>query len=114
MELALITTGIEKICEGITISSLKGPSTGDIFTPIMRASDGQIVTGLYDRDGCRVMVDGGFKRLYSSYCHTTAGTERFVQNSACYLVNLEERRRKRIAVRADEIADKAKGGGGAN
>ena len=107
----LITTGLESIYEGITIAALRGSSGDNCVTPIMRSSDGQIVTGLYDKDGCRVLVDGGFTRLFRQYYRTTAGTERFVINTACFLVNVEERRRRRVEARAAEIAARARGGG---
>ena len=86
----LVFTGIESIYEGETIASIKGPTKE--YRSIMRASDGQVVTGVHDRDGVRIMIDGGFTRLFDSRWDRTAGTARFVTNAACWLYNFEGRK----------------------
>lgn len=80
----LITTGIVNFYEGITISA---PSLSGGLQPLMFASDGRPVTAFYDADGKRALVDGGFTRLW--YKWDSAGTDRYVVNAACWLVNVE-------------------------
>ena len=84
----LITTGLESIYEGITIASVVGPTK---YRTMIRASDGKPVTVLHDRKGVRIMIDGGFTRLFDDRWARTAGTARFVTNAACWLFNWENR-----------------------
>jgi hypothetical protein len=79
-----ITTGLDNIYEGVTIATI---GDSENIQPIMRGSAGNVVTAVYDRDGKRAVIDGGFTRLYPSYWNKTAGTARFVKNAACWLVN---------------------------
>lgn len=81
----LITTGLEFVFEGITISQLHDPNQQ--LTPLVYSTDGNVVTGIYERDGKRLIVDGGFTRLYCNW--DTAGTGRYVKNAAAWLVNYE-------------------------
>ncbi|TNE54557.1 MAG: hypothetical protein EP338_06990 [Bacteroidetes bacterium] len=81
----LITTGLEYVFEGITISQLHDPNQQ--LTPLIWSSDGNVVTGIYERDGKRLIIDGGFTRLYCNW--NTAGTGRYVKNAAAWLVNYE-------------------------
>ena len=90
----LITTGLQNIYEGITIATID--SHPDL-TPIVYGSVGNLVTAVYEKDGKRLIIDGGFTRLY--YKWDTAGTGRYVKNSAAWLVNYE---RFGDAVLADE------------
>lgn len=46
-----------------------------------------MVAAYFDRDGKRAIVDGGFTRLYVNW--DTAGTGRYVKNSAAWLANVE-------------------------
>jgi hypothetical protein len=79
-----ISTGLDNIYEGTTIATI---GDSENIQPIMRGSAGNVVTAVYDRDGKRAVIDGGFTRLYPSYWNKTAGTARFVKNAACWLVN---------------------------
>ena len=81
----LITTGLEHLYEGITVSNIH--DTKDCLQPIMRGSDSAVITAIYDRDGKRAIIDGGFTRLYTKW--DEAGTARFVKNAASWLVNWE-------------------------
>jgi len=78
-----ITTGLEFLYEGITIAAIQDPN--EKLVPIMRGSDGLIVTACFDRDGKRAVIDGGFTRLFINW--DDAGTARFVKNVAAWLVN---------------------------
>ena len=85
-----ITTGLEFLYEGHTIAAIEDPS--ERLVPIMRGSDGHIVTACFDRDGKRALIDGGFTRLYVNW--DDAGTARFVKNAAAWLVNWGSRKGK--------------------
>ena len=80
----LITTGIQHVYEGITIATL---SESKDLTPIIYGSANNLVTGVYEKDGKRLILDGGFTRLYCNW--DTAGTGRYVKNAAAWLVNYE-------------------------
>lgn len=82
----LITTGLEFVYEGITISHINDPN--QLMTPLIWSSDGQVVTGIYEEQGLRLIVDGGFTRLANSLWSTT-GTGRNVKNAAAWLANYE-------------------------
>ena len=81
----LISTGIVNFYEGITISSI---SCSNIVKPLVYSSVGKVVTSFYDKDGKRLMIDGGFTRLYSKFWNT-AGTNRLIVNAAAWLANTE-------------------------
>lgn len=81
-----ISTGIVNFYEGITISHVEKLSGG--LKPLVYASDGTVVTAMYDTNGRRALIDGGFTRLYEKYW-VLAGTERFVVNAAAWLANIE-------------------------
>ncbi len=80
----LITTGLQHVYEGITIATL---SESKDLTPIIYGSANNLVTGVYEKDGKRLILDGGFTRLYCNW--DTAGTGRYVKNAAAWLVNYE-------------------------
>ena len=82
----LVTTGLDSIYEGYTIAQV---TLGKDVKPMMRSSDGNVVTAYYDTDGKRAMIDGGFTRLYRQFWSSTAGTSRFVINAAAWLCNFE-------------------------
>lgn len=82
----LITTGIEHVYEGITISTIHDQE-GQL-EPLIWSSDGNVVASTYEKDGKRLILDGGFTRLY--YKWDTAGTGRYVKNAAAWLVNYEK------------------------
>jgi hypothetical protein len=85
----LVTTGLESLYEGITISSVAGPKAQ--HRALIHSSDGKVVTACHDRHETRIMIDGGFTRLYPDRWARTAGTARFVTNAACWLFNFEGR-----------------------
>lgn len=79
-----ITTGLEHLYEGVTIATLAGHPD---LKPIVTGSAGNLVTAVYDKDGKRAVLDGGYTRLFINW--DTAGTARYVKNSAAWLVNYE-------------------------
>jgi len=79
-----ITTGLTHLYEGITIATVA--TTQDV-TSTVRGSANNCVTAIFDKDGKRAIIDGGFTRLYNKW--DTAGTGRFVKNAAVWLVNWE-------------------------
>jgi len=83
----LLSTGIQSIYEGITLSYLTN-AVGAGLKPIIIGSDGQVIAACYEEDGCRAVIDGGFTRLYSDRWDT-AGTARYVKNAAVWLANYE-------------------------
>lgn len=80
----LISTGLEYIYEGITIATI---DENKLLTPFIWGSAGNIVASLYDKQGKRAILDGGFTRLY--YKWDTAGTGRYIVNAAAWLANYE-------------------------
>ncbi len=80
----LITTGLQFVYEGITIATL---SDNKDLTPIIYGSADNLVTAVYEKDGKRLILDGGFTRLFINW--DTAGTGRYVKNAAAWLVNYE-------------------------
>lgn len=82
----LITTGLEYVYEGITISKIQDHK--NVLTPLIWSSDGNVVSAVYEKDGKRLIIDGGFTRLYVNW--DTAGTGRYVKNAAAWLVNYEK------------------------
>ena len=89
----LVTTGLETLYEGITIAKVRGHPDHPVrqFRPLIRSSDGEVVTAFHDRNHVRIMIDGGFTRLFPDRWDRTAGTARFVTNAACWLYNHEGR-----------------------
>lgn len=81
----LISTGIVKFYEGITISHVVDPN--QLTTPLMWSTDGGIVAAIVDDQQHRLIIDGGFTRLY--YKWDSAGTGRYVKNAAAWLANFE-------------------------
>ncbi len=81
----LITTGLEYVFEGITIAKINDPKK--VMTPLVWSTDGNVVTAIYENQGQRLIIDGGFTRLYCNW--KSAGTGRYVKNAASWLVNYE-------------------------
>jgi hypothetical protein len=81
----LITTGLEYVYEGITIAKIEDPNNQ--LSPLIWSTDGNVVTAIYENQGQRLILDGGFTRLYCNW--ETAGTGRYVKNAAAWLVNYE-------------------------
>lgn len=80
----LITTGIENVYEGITIATI---TDNNNLEPLIYGSANNLVTAVYEKNGKRAILDGGFTRLY--YKWETAGTDRYIKNAAAWLVNIE-------------------------
>ena len=80
----LISTGLQKIYEGVTIATIQDHKD---FTPLIYGHEGNLITAVYSKNGKRAIIDGGFTRLYISWDH--AGTGRYVKNAAAWLVNYE-------------------------
>lgn len=80
----LLSTGLEYIYEGITIATIQ---PNQQLTPLIYGSADNLVAAFYDRDGKRLIFDGGFTRLYNKW--DTAGTGRYVKNAAAWLANVE-------------------------
>jgi hypothetical protein len=80
----LLSTGLEFLYEGITIATVQ---KNTVLEPLLYGSAGNLVSGFFDRDGKRAIFDGGFTRLYNKW--DTAGTARYVKNSAAWLANAE-------------------------
>ena len=78
----LVTTGLERLYEGITTARIYGN-----LPPLLLGSDGHAVASVYEQSGRRAIVDGGFTRLF--YKWDTAGTARYVKNAASWLANAE-------------------------
>ncbi|MDP2275329.1 MAG: hypothetical protein Q8K32_31575 [Archangium sp.] len=104
----LITTGLEHLYEGTSIatvqftrpagrnpalfdggerSAARAPKLPEGFTSLLYGSAGNLVTVAYEKDGKRLMMDGGFTRLAVSW--DDAGTARYVKNAAAWLVHPE-------------------------
>jgi hypothetical protein len=82
----LITTGLENVFEGITISTVHDPN--NVMTPLIWSTDGNVVTSILDDQQHRLIIDGGFTRLYCNW--DSAGTGRYIKNAAAWLVNVEK------------------------
>lgn len=101
----LIFTGLQSLFEGITVSYLSkvGP-----LKVLATYNDGQGYSGkaccavadaeVYSRlqvpaSQCRgrIVIDGGFTKLYDEYWFATAGTERYVKNATAWLLNMNSR-----------------------
>ena len=81
----LITTGLQFVYEGITIASIQDNQS---LKPLIYNSEGNVVAAIYENNGKRAILDGGFTRLYVSW--DEAGTGRYVKNAATWLVNVEK------------------------
>ncbi len=81
----LITTGLEYVYEGITIAKINDPHQN--MNPLIWSTDGNVVAAIYENQGQRLIIDGGFTRLYCNW--DSAGTGRYVKNAAAWLVNYE-------------------------
>ena len=81
----LITTGLEYVYEGVTIATLQ--DNKQVLEPLIYGHEKNLVCATYEQDGKRLILDGGFTRLYVSW--DNAGTGRYVKNAAAWLVNYE-------------------------
>ncbi len=81
----LNTIGLESVYEGITISQIHDDQ--QVMTPLIWSTDGNVVSAFYENQGRRLIIDGGFTRLF--YKWESAGTDRYIKNAAAWLVNYE-------------------------
>ncbi|MEX0818164.1 MAG: hypothetical protein WD070_01185, partial [Pirellulaceae bacterium] len=80
-----LLTGINYIYEGITISHL---SPNDQLETVLLASDGQILASVAKDKRLRLIVDCGYTRYFPEYINETAGTLRYAENVAAYLMGV--------------------------
>ncbi len=80
----LISTGVVNMYEGITIATVKPTQE---LNPLIYNSQNDLVAAVYEKNGKRCIIDGGFTRLYHKW--NSAGTNRYVKNAASWLVNYE-------------------------
>ena len=86
----MITTGIERLFEGITISA---PVNLGALQVIATSSHGKPAVCYADhnvtKDSGRILVDCGFTKLY---CHfDTSGTARYIVNAVVWLLDLDRK-----------------------
>ena len=74
-------TGLVAMYVGTTISTLQPQGNLD---PLLYDSNGKAVLCVYEENGRRLIVDGGFTRFYPHWWNE-AGTSRFVKNAAGWL-----------------------------
>src|SRR6185436_3862432 len=80
----LLSTGVEFVYEGITIATVKPAGA---MTPVIYGSAGNLVAAAFEKNGKRLIIDGGYTRLY--YKWDSAGTGRYIRNAAAWLANHE-------------------------
>ncbi|RLD52883.1 MAG: hypothetical protein DRI94_01680, partial [Bacteroidetes bacterium] len=68
-----------------TIATLQ--DNQQVLEPLIYGHEKNLVCATYEQDGKRLILDGGFTRLYVSW--DNAGTGRYVKNAAAWLVNYE-------------------------
>lgn len=100
----LIMTGLKALFEGVTVSYLSrvgplkvlatynnGPGYGG--KPYCAVADAEVFKSIrpYAPGRGRVVIDGGFTKLYDDYWNKTAGTERYVKNASAWLLNMNSR-----------------------
>lgn len=84
-----ITHGLDVYYEGVTISTVEihDERRAKGLKNIVIGSDGKPVTAAFDDGSRRLLLDGGFTRLFLNW--DRAGTARFVVNAATWLANVE-------------------------
>lgn len=80
-----LLTGINFIYEGITISHL---TPNDQLETVLVASDGQILASVAKDKRRRVIMDCGYTRYFPEYINETAGTLRYAENVAAFLMGV--------------------------
>ena len=79
-----ISTGVTTVYEGITIATI---DTSPRVQPLIVGSADNVVCAYCEEDGKRMLIDGGFTRLF--YKWDSAGTARYIVNAAGWLVNFD-------------------------
>ncbi len=82
-----ITQNINNLYEGATVATI---DKNENFEALIYGSAGNIVISVYDKNGKRAIIDGGFTRLYKNLWDKAAGTERYVKNAASWLANNDD------------------------
>jgi len=77
-----ITDGLTHLYEGITVSGLSSKSAK--LNPVVYGSDNEILISTYEENDRRLILDGGFTRLYNSW---DAQTSKYIQNVVKWLAN---------------------------
>lgn len=77
-----ITEGLTHLYEGITVSGLSPKSAA--LNPVVYGSDDEILISTYEDDNKRLILDGGFTRLYNSW---DSETSKFIENVTTWLAN---------------------------
>jgi hypothetical protein len=80
-----LLTGINFIYEGITISHL---TPNNQLETVLVASDGQILASVAKDKRRRVILDCGYTRYFPEYINETAGTLRYAENVAAFLMGV--------------------------
>ena len=80
-----ISTGVSTVYEGITIATVDASPR---VTPLIVGSANNVVCAYSEEDGKRIIIDGGFTRLF--YKWDSAGTARYIVNAAGWLVNFDQ------------------------
>lgn len=79
-----ISTGVTTVYEGITIATVDASPR---VKPLIVGSANNVVCAYSEEDGKRILIDGGFTRLFCKW--DSAGTERYIVNAAGWLVNFD-------------------------
>jgi hypothetical protein len=77
-----ITVGLKHLYEGITVSGLSPKA--DKMTPVVYGSDNEVLISTYEENNKRLILDGGFTRLYNSW---DAETTKYIENVVKWLAN---------------------------
>jgi len=91
----IITSGIAKLFEGITLCYPQGDLSGSLFDVVATSSDGHpsILYADYNTDlppsSGRILLDCGFTKLYHNF--DTAGTARYIRNVCVWLLGIDHR-----------------------
>ena len=85
----LISTGIVKLYEGVTVATI---AENPDLDPLVYGSADNVVASVYDKNGKRSIIDGGFTRLFHKW--DSEGTQRYVVNAAAWLVNVEKTKKE--------------------
>jgi len=81
----LISTGVANMYEGTSIATVKATQE---LSPLIYDSTDQLVAAVYEKNGKRAIIDGGFTRLWYDW-ESSAGTARYLKNAAAWLANYE-------------------------
>lgn len=92
-----LTEGLNHLYEGISVSSLS-PKAGKM-NPVVYGSNGETLICTYEEDNKRLILDGGFTRLYNNWDTETA---KYVKNAVMWLANTPRFESENITVVIDD------------